>query len=37
VLVGYQQSISIPVAPVPDDVPLPFVTRTAGAVFVATP
>lgn len=36
VLVGYQQSMSIPTSPVPDDVALPFVTRTAGAVFVAT-
>ncbi|NUR77616.1 MAG: class I SAM-dependent methyltransferase [Thermoleophilia bacterium] len=35
VLVAYQRSMSIPTSPVPDDVPLPFVTRTVGAVFVA--
>jgi len=34
-LVAYQQSLSVRTSPVPDDVPLPFVARTVGAVFVA--
>jgi SAM-dependent methyltransferase len=35
-LVAYQRSTSVPTSPVPDDVPLPFVMRRAGTVFVAT-
>ncbi len=34
-LVAYQQSMSVPANPVPDDVPLPFVIHTRSCVFVA--
>jgi SAM-dependent methyltransferase len=35
-LVGYQQSIPVETRPIPDDVELPFVTRTRVSIFVAT-
>jgi len=35
-LVAYADSVSAPTQPVPEDVPLPFVVHSRGAVFVAT-
>jgi SAM-dependent methyltransferase len=35
-LVAYRESISLPTSPVPEDVPLPFLTRLSNTVFVAT-
>jgi SAM-dependent methyltransferase len=35
-LVAYARSLSVPTEPVPDDVPLPFVTYSRVSIFVAT-
>jgi SAM-dependent methyltransferase len=35
-LVGYQQSLSTPSRPVPEDVPLPFVVHGRSSIFIAT-
>ena len=35
-LVVYRDSLSVPTQPVPEDVPLPFVTHARTSIFVAT-
>jgi hypothetical protein len=35
-LVAYQQSLSTPSRPVPDDVPLPFLIHARSSIFFAT-